>query len=442
MVEKRKSYEHINDRTKNIIKVAILAEEPLGWGSGKHYFPIILDKYNWKKNGMNYEFRTEYIYDKDIIQGKLNIKNFNVLLVPGGGVGDGEAIVKGFNIFRKVRRWKKNVTKFIKDGGGYVGICGGAALLTNLLTDTSPTTFAERQYNKSSLNISCVSSYYKNLAIPLFYPFQFRNPERIGATGYIFSFAAGETEDGKYIHAGGVPIDFKIIKNHPIFADFEGDELRIRWWGGPGLVVPEEPNRNLTILGKYPEKFLSEENKTKIYAWKYVGGIRGIFFAGIKSFTLIKENNYSLKNVFLYTFYLAGNWKKTNKIIDLNQSGKPCMTAEIYPNDNQARILLCSPHPEYMIWWGGLIEEVNDTEFNCLAKGLHQWKKIKSLSKSIENELTYTWWLVRRFVAWAAKVNDDNLPPISKDKIDWDIKSLLSENIFWDGSLINLMKNI
>ena len=26
------------------IKVAILAEEPVGWGSGKHYFPIILDK--------------------------------------------------------------------------------------------------------------------------------------------------------------------------------------------------------------------------------------------------------------------------------------------------------------------------------------------------------------------------------------------------------------
>ena len=27
----------------NIIKIAILAEEPLGWGSGKHYFPVILN---------------------------------------------------------------------------------------------------------------------------------------------------------------------------------------------------------------------------------------------------------------------------------------------------------------------------------------------------------------------------------------------------------------
>ena len=79
------------------IRVAILAQEPLGWGSGKHYFPVILDNYTWKKGSISYKFKTTYIWDKDIIKGKLNTTNYDVLLVPGGGVGDGQAIAKGFN---------------------------------------------------------------------------------------------------------------------------------------------------------------------------------------------------------------------------------------------------------------------------------------------------------------------------------------------------------
>ena len=113
------------------IKVAILAEEPMGWPSGKHYFPIILNKYTWKSGSTTYKFSTEYIYDKDIIEGKLSIFNFDVLLVPGGGVGDAEAIVKSFNFLRKVRKWKRNIKKFVEEGGGYVGICGGATLFTD-----------------------------------------------------------------------------------------------------------------------------------------------------------------------------------------------------------------------------------------------------------------------------------------------------------------------
>ena len=87
--------------TSKEIKIAILAEEPLGWGSGKHYFPIILDKYSWTSKGVKYRFKTEYIYDRDIIKGKLKIKNYHVLLVPGGGVGDGESLIKA----SKSERW-------------------------------------------------------------------------------------------------------------------------------------------------------------------------------------------------------------------------------------------------------------------------------------------------------------------------------------------------
>jgi len=142
-----------------VIKIAILAEEPLGWGSGKHYFPIILDKYSWTSNGVKYRFKTEYIYDRDIIKGKLNIKNYHVLLVPGGGVGDGESLIKGFTKFRKVKKWKNQINNFIKEGGGYIGICGGTALITGLITkNNNNKNLIERLYDKSELGISCVKT--------------------------------------------------------------------------------------------------------------------------------------------------------------------------------------------------------------------------------------------------------------------------------------------
>ena len=197
------------------IRIAILAEEPIGWGSGKHYFPIILNNYSWIVKNKTYKFIANYIFDKDILKGKLNTSDFDVLLVPGGGVGDGESIVKGLTFLRSVRKWKKNISTFIQDGGGYVGICGGAALITGLKTGHKKhRTFLEKQYDKSSLGVSCVTSYYRTFAFPLLYPFQKNHPEKIGAIAYVFSFAPGETVDGKRIHTGGVPLDFQISKNH------------------------------------------------------------------------------------------------------------------------------------------------------------------------------------------------------------------------------------
>jgi putative intracellular protease/amidase len=426
----------------NLIKVAILAEEPMGWGSGKHFFPIILNDYSWKKDNKIYKFNVEYIFDKDILMGRLNKSEFDVLLVPGGGVGDGQSIMKGFNFSIKVRKWKKMISKFIKEGGGYVGICGGTALLTDLKTqEKKPQTFLERQYNKSSLGVSCISSYYRTFAFPIFYPFQKNYPEKIGAAAYVFSFAPGKTTDGLCIHTAGVPIDFQISKDNPIFSDFAGDTQRIRWWGGPGLIVPKNPERKVKILARYPAKELSEDQSTKIHAWRYAGGISGLILAFFKALKFIKKEKDSLKNVFLYTYYMAGNWQLTDKIIQLDYSNKPSITAEIYPNENEGRILLCTSHPEYMIWTDGFIVEMENKEFTCLGHGLHKWQGIAPLSKNAEKELIHTWWIVRRFVAWAAKVPDEDLPPIKEETMKKEISNI-SENIFWDGSLFNQMKNI
>jgi hypothetical protein len=427
---------------KRLIRVAILADEPLGWGSGKHFFPIILDNYSWMVKNKTYTVITKYIFDKDILKGHLKTDEFDVLLVPGGGVGDGLAMIKGFHFLRKVKKWKKNISEFIQDGGGYIGICGGTALITDLQTaDKKTRSFLERQYNKSSLGVTCVSSFYKSIAFPLFYLFQKNHAEKIGAIAYVFSFAPGETVDGIRIHTGGAPVDFQICKDHPIFSDFGKDTERIRWWGGPALIVPENPDREVQILAKYPTQDLSDMNDIRIHAWKYIGGIRGLFFAFFKAASYIKKENETLRNVFLYTYYMAGNWEITDKVIELDYSNKPCITTEVYPNENKGRILLCTAHPEYMVWWNGHITEAKNKEFICLGTGLYQWRDIASLSENAYAELTHTWWMVRRFVAWAAKVPDGHLPPIQKDE-SLKEKSILTKNVFWDGSLQNAMENI
>jgi hypothetical protein len=72
---------------------------------------------------------------------------------------------------------------------------------------------------------------------------------------------------------------------------------------------------------------------------------------------------------------------------------------------------------------------------------LYQWHDIQPLGSNAAAELSHTWWMVRRFVAWAAKVPDDELPPIENETLEKNTACLL-ENVFWDGTLRNQMLNI
>lgn len=432
----------IKQQTK-IVRVAVLAEEPLGWPSGKHYFPIILNNYSWTTKNKSYKFSAQYIYDREIINGKLTKSNYDVLIVPGGGVGDAEAIVKSFDFFTKVRKWRKNIKTFIEGGGGYIGICGGVTLFTGFHRekDDKNMSFFEKHFNEKSIGISRVKHYYKKITFRFLLPFQ-KNPEEIGAIAYVFSFAPGITKDKRFIHTAGVPVDFKILKDNPIFSDYKKDTLKIRWWGGPALTIPKNNNRDIKILAKYPKNDFSTEPQTRINAWRYIGGFYGLLKSLFESLRTIKKNNESLKNLLMYIYYFAKPWKKTDKIIDLDFSDKPSIITEIYPNDNKGRIVLCTSHPEYMVWWGGFIDEVEENNNTCVANGFHKWKEIEPLSKDVLKELTYTWWVVRRLTAWGGKIPDEELPPISKELFNEDIKKIIQENIFWDGTLQNQIKNI
>jgi hypothetical protein len=148
-----------------------------------------------------------------------------------------------------------------------------------------------------------------------------------------------------------------------------------------------------------------------------------------------------MKNFPLYPFFFAGDWQKTEKVIELNLSNKPCITAEIYPNKNQGRIILSTVHPEYLIWKGGYIRQKDDTKFNCIGSGFYQWMGLEKYNKNILMDLTHNWWILRRLVAWAGKVPDSLLPPKFDNRILVDNNSLRNFYI-WDGTKINQLRNI
>jgi glutamine amidotransferase-like uncharacterized protein len=421
----------------------MLSDEPLFWETcAKKFFKIILNNYQWTKNDASYKIILDEIYDKDIISDKLTTSNYDVLLIPGGGVGDGHSITKGFNLSPRVRTWKFKIQKFVKEGGGIIGFCGGTSLITSLtMGDRNPTTFCERQYNKSSLGVASTKSYYKYLALPLYYPFQYTHPERIGTTAYVFSFKPNKNMDGDFFHTGGVPIDIKISKDNPIFSDFKDDTLTVRWWGGQALWPEENPKRNVKICALYPEKELHEMERTKIHAWKYTGSIPGIIKGFLKAMHFAKEQKIKIFDAAMFTYYFAGNWVLTDRLIQSSLANRPCIVIEEYPNKNNGRIVLCALHPEYMVWWDGKIRE-RKQKFMCLADGLYEWVNIGTLKKPIDNNLTHTWWVVRRFVSWAAKVPNEHMPPIEKQAINNDDLELIKNSIIWDRSLLNQMECI
>ena len=411
-----------NDNTENIVvannymekkevKIAILCEEPMGWGSAKFVFIYLLDHYQWIVGNIKYVFDVTEIYDDDIITGKLTTSNFDVLVCPGGGVGDAEIMTKGYKNIPRIKKWHNNMNNYIESGGGYAGYCGGSTLMAKLADQPEP--FLAKILKDGRIGASCFEEYHNYGLNPILSPLARWYPERIGNLAYLWFHEENkqdfnEIEDMLGLRTG-VPLDVHISKDHPIFYDFCEDTTRVTWVGGPAFIPPDGSNVNYHILATYPEQDISDNEATCLKAWRYTGGIRGLIKGYIRSLILNTKSLDFNENA----YFQAGDWEYTNKKIVTNMTNKACMTAEEYPNVNKARIVLSGPHPEYAVWWGGRIEPMPDTSYNCLAEGLYRWVDVIPIDKTPEDELRHAWWMIRRQVAWASKkVPDNDLPPV------------------------------
>ncbi|HEC77367.1 MAG TPA: hypothetical protein ENI33_08980 [Thermoplasmatales archaeon] len=149
--------------------------------------------YSWVKNGIKYTIKPDIITKRDVLNGK--IFSYDVFLIPGSGR-------HYFDAFNK--KWRSNIIKFVENGGGYVGICGGANLASM--------GFSNKSYELIPL-----------LKIANVYV----NDEQYEEWQYLWK--------SNWRH-GGAPIKIKIVENDvPIFEGFYEENRSIRYWGGPGM---------------------------------------------------------------------------------------------------------------------------------------------------------------------------------------------------------------
>lgn len=185
--------------------------------------------YGWGK----YEMNVRRISFKDIINGSL--KNYDVLIIGASGRQYFHGLIP---------KWREEVKEFIEDGGGYVGICGGANIMTKGYE--KPKYLMDFIINKASLKI--IDAYI--------------NDEQNEEWQYLWKEGvAGEPP------RGNIPIKNSLLP-HPIFGGIR--ERYITYGGGPGLynmekakgiAIYEEEPMNVAPIHYFPCKLIKTDIK-------------------------------------------------------------------------------------------------------------------------------------------------------------------------------------
>ena len=393
------------------IRVAILTDEKesdedfYGPYGRTRYFMWALSDYNWTVGETSYCFDVSLLPTKKLLRGGLTTDKYDVLLYPPDTANE-KLFTTGFSRLPRNILRKKRITDFVEDGGGYFATCGGAAISGDL--ENKPKTLMERLLKNSCLGISGVNISI-NTAIPILSQWAGLGPQAVGSLGYLMYSSWNQTDYNNNYHSG-VCLDVPISNSNPIFDDYLEDTRKIRWLGLPAFVIPENPDREITVLARFPDEKISNNETIRIHHWKYTGRLRGLLPGLLNPDGDVQY--WDNLGVLMRIFVFAGDWEP-DILVETNFSNKPFMTAEIYPNENKARIVLCSGHPEHNVWWGGYIEEPEDTKGNNLYEGFYHWKDIIPEEDTTEDEFSYNYWIVRRSVAWVSKIVPDNdLPPV------------------------------
>jgi hypothetical protein len=181
---------------------------------------------------------------------------------------------------------------------------------------------------------------------------------------------------------------------------------------GPGYIIPEDAKSKCTVGAWYPKEALSENKSMRIHNWRYNGGIKGLIKGYIRAIKWCRDRDLPLSEALIASFEFAPDWEKLDTFVEVNQSNRPCIVSEIYPNENKGRMVLSAFHLVRNVWWGGHIQEQEDTDDNYIADDLFQLVDYIPFNQTPEDEKTHTWWMVRRQIAYAAKVADNDLPPV------------------------------
>lgn len=210
-------------------------------------------RYSWNTGEEKYEMEVKRIDFKDVMNGSL--KNYDVLVIGASGRQYFHGLIP---------KWKEEVKKFIENGGGYVGICGGANIAS--MGYENPHTLLDFIINIASLRI--VDAYIND----------------------------DQNEEWQYLWKEGgranIPVKNEIIGND-IFAGMR--ERYITYGGGPGLYNM----KNAVGLAKYMEE---PSDIAPIHYWIWAG--KWIPYkkitTDIKGYYSSAETNYGKGKVIIF----------------------------------------------------------------------------------------------------------------------------------------------
>jgi len=249
-------------------------------------------KYIWNYGNSSYKFNSTLIDSREILgygAHPLNNDNFDVFVM---GASARQYIHGLYPIF------KFNLRKFVSEGGGYVGFCGGAnEAAQEILGDN---TLRGMIINKALIGIANVYS----------------NDQQKEEWQYAWKEAKGDAGNNS-----GIPLNVSINTSHPIFSTCNEKIRNIRWWGGPGILIADKDD---PLLGKIsPLAIYKEEpmDKGPIHFWKN---------------SLFQD-------------------PEPYKTVVTDIIGQYAGVATTY--NKKGKIVLYGPHPEYSTWTNGHINE-------------------------------------------------------------------------------------
>jgi glutamine amidotransferase-like uncharacterized protein len=335
---------HSNER---VIRVALYD----CWGINNRYLQSILD-YTWT-NDKSYRFDVTVIDRDDVIgtgDQPLKKDRFDALII---GASAESYLVDGLNA-----TWREKIRRFIADGGGYLGICGGANAAS--LGFEHPRNLFQRRVNQGVLGIADV----------------YIRDSFLGEWQYLLKFgfdAYGWDHDGVSTPSY-ISVNTSVAK-HPenvIFSGYEKTFRYITYAGGPGMYSANASDDLLGIVT--PLLTYAEEpmNTKPIHYW--MPGVGGWKIAANVT-TDILDTFAAIATIF-------------------NQSG---------------RVVLYGPHPENRVVVDGYIHEYRGHSMASFFLPIETFV-FNYFGTPLDD--TYNWWIVRRSVAWAAQIPDTDLPPI------------------------------
>ncbi|MCK4365044.1 MAG: hypothetical protein KAW45_03230 [Thermoplasmatales archaeon] len=438
-----------------IVKSAFLT---MGCSVGKSSFAKELDNYSWTVGDQTYIINLTQIsrrqnspvYMSDLLNYKKIKKNYDVILI--SGIQD-EQILSGLPITRNSLRMKilkRNLQRFVKEGGGFIGHCGGSTVPIRSAYN-EPRTLSEyvlykgffsdvdvKVYCHTGMPILCEHGYLNRIFKPRNWLRYTLHPEYMGYLGYLYYNA--------FHSPCGIPMNLNIRDNdHPLFRGYLDDTLLIRWGGGPAYIVPVD-NPNVSNLADYPyeeDPYVNES--TRINYWTFnepfsliqsglatLVGFR--FFPKISDFIIRRNGKWN-------SAWNLTDWDRTDIPIITDHANHSALVTFNYPegDENGGRVLICGCHPEICIWEreGNYIRMAEDDDDNHMREGLIEWvndsgtpgdpsdDRLLNKSDYIDDPLC---WFVRREAAWAyGKVPDDHFPPVYGRSEVVDIDPILQE---------------